>query len=164
RPYEQDPSRRRLAQRGPEIGESQTALDRRERRPVGRPRPEREGTRLARPEQGDRGEHAREPRHELAARQEGPGPAEASRHDERDPRAVDDTIGGEPAQTERLEREPVDEHDEHHRPRKERDDTPARADSTGSREPDPRQKRQCGAEDADGGPPPPRQGPRGPEG
>src|SRR5207237_9501310 len=94
RPYEQDPSRRRLAQRGPEIGESQTALDRRERRPVGRPRPEREGTRLARPEQGDRGEHAREPRHELAARPEGPGPAEAGRHDARDPGALDGPIGG----------------------------------------------------------------------
>src|SRR5207247_2177804 len=119
RPHEQNTSRRRLAQRRPEIAEPQTALDGSERRPIRGAGPERERSRAQRKK--DNQEHARQADQNLAApeagaglsigaaggvlvRAAGSGPAEACREDERDPRAVGDAVRREPAHAERLER------------------------------------------------------------
>ena len=131
RSHEQDAARWRRAQRSPQIGESEPALDRRQRRPGGRPGPERERS-LVGPGDDDRKKHGRQRGRDLAAGEPGArlrigskngrrrrvaraGPAERRREHERIRRRRPPG-GREPAQAERLEHEPIDDDDERHRP------------------------------------------------
>ena len=127
RACEQHPALRQPTEQTPEIRQPQTTLDGNQRRPVGRTRPQeqrlaadreqRERDRRAEADRRrtQRNRDAWHERHGLQpARQ--PCRADAAGHDERHPRAIDDAIGRQPVQAERLGREAIERrHDDHGR-------------------------------------------------